>query len=82
MPTAPESLPTLIAMRARRSRSTSRSDLGVPQRQLQAERHRLGVDAVGAADHRRAPVFEGAHATASASAVEVRKDDVAGFAHL
>ena len=26
------------------------ADLGKPERQLEAERHRLGVDAVGAAD--------------------------------
>ena len=34
--------------------------LGVPERQLQAERHRLGVDAVRAPDHRRVLVAEGA----------------------
>ena len=34
--------------------------LRVPQRQLEPERHRLGVHAVRPADHRRAPVFLGA----------------------
>ena len=34
--------------------------LGVPQRELDAERHRLGMHAVRAADHRRPPVLLGA----------------------
>ena len=33
-------------------------DLGVPERQLQPERHRLGVHAVRAADHRRPAMLE------------------------
>ena len=40
----------------------SRAELGVPQRELQPERHRLGVHAVRAADHRRAPMLLGARA--------------------
>jgi hypothetical protein len=52
MPTAPESLPT-ESPRARGARARSRCDLRVPERELHAERHRLGVHAVRAADHRR-----------------------------
>ena len=59
------------------------ADLRVPERQLQAERHRLGVDAVRAADHRRAPVLLGARSrTASASASRSVEDQVARLAHL
>ena len=59
------------------------AELGVPQRQLQAERHRLGVDAVGAADHRRRPVLDArGRARRRTSAVEVRQNHVAGLAHL
>ena len=43
-----------------RTRSMLARQLGVPQRQLQAEGHQLGVDAVRAADHRRVPVLVGA----------------------
>ena len=39
--------------------------LGVPQRELQAERHRLGMDAMRSANHRRQPMFLGATRTAS-----------------
>ena len=53
VPTAPDSLPTAIASRARSSRSRSRRTCMRPQRELHAERRRLGVDAVRAADHRR-----------------------------
>ena len=55
VPTAPESLPTLIVV----ARAPHPLDVAlhfrVPERQLQAEGHRLGVHAVRAADHRRAP---------------------------
>ena len=37
-----------------------RCEVGVPQRQLEAERHHLGVHAVRAADHRRVLVLDGA----------------------
>ena len=58
----PTVLPTAIVSRARTRRARSRCDLGVPERQLDAERHRLGVHAVRAADHRRAAVLLGARA--------------------
>src|SRR6185436_11001143 len=35
------------------------ADLRVPERQFQAEGHRLGVDPVRAADHRRTTMLEG-----------------------
>ena len=57
-------------------------DLRVPQRQLQAEGHRLGVDAMRAADHRRAAVLERAIAHGRRQRVEILQDDVAGLAHL
>ena len=60
MPTAPESLPTdTIVARAQDAVEVA-LQLRVPQRQLEAERHRLGVHAVRAADHRRPPVLLGA----------------------
>ena len=58
-------------------------DLGVPQRQLQPEGHRLGVHAVRAADHRRPPVLErrgrGRRRSAPSRSLQ---DEVAGLAHL
>ncbi len=50
LPTAPESLPTEIVARARRRRSRLRPASVVPDRHLEAEAGRLGVNAVGAAD--------------------------------
>ena len=60
----------------------SRSISAVPQRQLEAERHRLGVDAVGAADHRRPAMLERALADGDGQRVQIGEDDVAGLAHL
>ena len=57
VPTAPDSLPTAIVSRARASRAAVARELVVPQRQLQAEGHGLGVHAVGAPDHRRVLVL-------------------------
>ena len=65
-----------------RTRSTSRAELRVPERQLQAERHRLGVHAVRAADHRRAAMLERAIADRLGQRVEILQDDVARLAHL
>ena len=65
-----------------RTRSMSRSQLGVPQRQLQAERHHLGVHAVGAADHRRVLVLVGARLDRLAERRHVLEDQVAGLDHL
>ena len=57
VPTAPESLPTRDAVERRRRRSR-RAAARRPAEQLQAERGRLGVDAVRAADHRRVAVLD------------------------
>jgi hypothetical protein len=56
--------------------------LGVPERELQAEGHRLGVDAVRPADHRRPPVLLGARAHRLHQRGEPLDDEVAGLAHL
>ena len=62
----PDGAGDLADGRSSRARARTRSrlarDLGVPERQLHAERHRLGVHAVRAADHRRPPMFVGARA--------------------
>ena len=55
---------------------------GVPQRQLQAESHRLGVNAMGAADHRCFAMFERPIANRVGQPIEIFQDQVAGFAHL
>jgi hypothetical protein len=52
------------------------------RRQLEAERHRLGMDAMRAADHRRPPMFEGAIADGLRQRFEILQDHVARFAHL
>ena len=55
--------------------------LRVPQRHLEAEGHGLGVDAVGAPDHRRVLVPEGALPDRLQEVEEVRADEVARVAH-
>ena len=56
--------------------------LGVPERELEAERHRLGVHAVRAPDHRRHPVLVGARAHRLHQGADVLDDEAAGLAHL
>ena len=56
--------------------------LCMPERQLQAECHRLGVHAVRSPDHGRLSMFVGASTNRAHEAVEARQDQVAGFAHL
>ena len=55
--------------------------LRVPQGHLQAEGHRLGVDAVRAADHRRVLVAQGPLAHRFHQVDEVRAHEVARVAH-
>ena len=56
VPTAPESLPTAMVVPGPLERGASaRAELRVPEGELQPEGHGLGVDAVGAPDHRRVP---------------------------
>ena len=59
-----------------------RPGLRKPERELQAERHRLGVHAVGPADHRRAAVLQRPVPDRRRQPVEVRQDEIARFAHL
>ena len=56
--------------------------LGVPEGQLQAKRHDLGVHAMRAADHRRVLVLFSAGLDRAAERRQVREDQVAGFDHL
>ena len=57
VPTAPESLPTRIPSSARSSRTRPRSSSNAQPGELQAERRRLGMDAVRAAHDQRPPVL-------------------------
>jgi hypothetical protein len=56
--------------------------LRVPQRQLQSERHRLGVHAVRPSDHRCAAVFLGPGANGVHQSVDSPQHEVAGLANL
>jgi hypothetical protein len=52
------------------------SHLLVPERELETERDRLGVDAVRAADHHRVAMLEGAPAQRRAQRVDARDQEV------
>ena len=82
MPTAPEILPTLTMSRARSTRSRSRCSSAYHKRQLDAERHRLGMHTVGAADHRRAAVFLGPRPDRIHCRREILDDQIARLPHL
>jgi hypothetical protein len=56
--------------------------LGVPQRELEAEGHHLGMDAVGPADHRRLLVFLRARLDRLGERRHVLQDQVARLDHL
>ena len=56
--------------------------LGVPERQLQAERHRLGVHAVRASHHRRAAMLFGPRAHGVEQTFDVLDEQVGRLAHL
>ena len=58
------------------------ADFGKPQRQLQSERHRLGMNAVSPPDHRRLPVLERASRDRFRQRFEILQNQVAGLAHL
>jgi hypothetical protein len=58
------------------------AQLRIPERQLQAERHHLGVHAVRAADHRRLFVFSGARLDGVGEPRHELQDQIAGFDHL
>ena len=55
------------------SRARPRRSSHQPPEQLQAERRRLGVHAVGAADHRRVAVLLGARRSAASTRVDARR---------
>ena len=57
-------------------------ELGVPQRQLQAKRHRLCVHAVGAPDHRRVAMLPRPVRDRLKELTEVVQDQSARLAHL
>jgi hypothetical protein len=57
-------------------------ELRIPERQLQSERHWLGVNAVRASHHRCAAVLFGSPLDGRARRAETGEDDVARFAHL
>ena len=59
VPTAPLSLQTAIDCASGAQPVAVAADLQRPQRDLGAERRRLGVDAVGAPDHHRVAVGRG-----------------------
>ena len=56
-------------------------DLRAPEQELEAERHRLRVDAMRAADARRMLELHGAAAQHLVERPEILEDDVAGVAH-
>ena len=56
--------------------------LRVPERELEAERHRLGVHTVGTSDHRRASVFHRTGMNGADKRVEIAEQQIARFAHL
>ena len=82
VPTAPDSLPTLIAGARPLHALDVPLVLRVPERELQAERDRLGVDAVRPADHRRVAVLLGPRADGVAQRRQPVEDEVARLAHL
>ena len=57
-------------------------ELGMPQRELEAERHRLGMNAMGPADHGRAAMLVGTLPHRLRQPVEAGQDQIAGVAHL
>ena len=56
--------------------------LRIPERELEAECHGLGVHAMGPADHRRQPMLLGAGVHGPHQALETLENQIAGFAHL
>jgi hypothetical protein len=81
VPTAPEIAQVAISSRAAISLVRAR-EFGVGQSELEAEGHRLGVDAVRAADGRRQFVFIGAALQRGEQRVDVGDQDVAGATEL
>ena len=57
-------------------------ELRVPERELDAKGHRLGMHAMRPADHRRSAMLIGPSPDGVGQRVEVRENQVAGLAHL
>jgi hypothetical protein len=81
VPTAPDSLPTGDRLAGALDAQPVPLQLVVPQGQLQAEGHGLGVDAVRAPDHGRVLELVGAVAQDGQQRVHVLQDQRAGLAH-
>ena len=58
------------------------SELGVPQRELETEGHRLGMHAVRASDHRRASMLQRPGVNGLHQPIEIGEEQVARLAHL
>jgi hypothetical protein len=58
------------------------SEFRMPERQFEAERHRLGMYTVRTPDHRRPPMFFGPYSNGLHQAAQILEDDIARFAHL
>ena len=80
-PTAPESLPTRHAAQRVGEPLAVAVELEPPAEQLQPERRRLGVDAVGAAHAGRVAVLLGARADGVERAVDAGEQQLARLAH-
>src|SRR6266508_2602366 len=63
------------------SRDAAR-EFRIPERELEAEGHRLGMDAMRPTDHRCPPVLFRARSYRIHQAVEALQDQIARFAHL
>ena len=82
VPTAPEMAQVATSVRAAASRRAGTGKFRIGVGELEAERGGLGMDAVGAADHGRHLVFEGAALERGYDPVDVRDQKVGGAHQL
>ena len=82
VPTAPEIAQVATSLRAAMQPLLVARKLRVGLRELQPERHRLGVDAVRAADGRRHLVLEGARLQRFKQFLNIADQDVGGAREL
>ena len=78
VPTAPEIAQVAISVARRDQPRAAAVELGIGLGELEPEGHRLGVDAVAAADRRRELVLEGAPLQHREQRVEIGEQDVRG----